>query len=660
MPRIEKLFEPITIGPVTLKNRIVMPPITTLYDLEGGARYNSFFEERARGGVGMITINLQALYPGRGGKSGWVPDASVAERGHVTINHDAYIPRLRSLTDTLHRHDCRACAQLAVYGFWARDGYGTPAEEISPSGVRLSGPQFRPGLENLSFVKEGHPATIDELRRIQRDVAAAAVRAVEAGFDAVQLQALGGNLLARCLSPLTNRRTDEYGGSLANRARMITETLDAIRVAVGSRVALLCRINGDDLLAGGMGPSDYQALVPLIEEAGAQAIDVMVGWYETRQPVNQMCVPRGAFVYASEALKRVARVPVSANVRITDPVLAEAILAEGKADLIAVCTPLVADPEWPRKAREGRLDEIRLCTGCCNCWSDLAGSRRPIGCSVNARAGMESVYRSLPATTAKTVWVVGGGPAGMEAARVAASRGHRVTLFERRRELGGQLRYAEVPPHKQEWHTFITYLERQLPLTGVDVRLGVTMSAADVLAGRPDAVVLATGARPVQPAIPGIDLPHVTNCVAALTGKTPVGERVVIVGGGCNGTETAEFLRDRGKSVTVVELRDEIGLDIDLWNRWVVLDRVVAGGVRMVVNATTERITPEGVHVRVGDRLEILPADTVVYAVGSGSYNPLEAELERQVAEVHVIGDAERPQRIRQAVDAGHRVGLAL
>ncbi len=660
MPPLTKLFEPLDLGPLRLKNRIVMAPITTLYDFEGGRRYNAFFEERARGGAAMITINLQALYPGRAGRSGWVPDESVAERGHLTINHDVYVPRLKSFTETLHAHDCRACAQLAVYGFYAKGGYGAPAEELSPSGVRLEGPAYRPDLQTLSFIKEGRPATVDELAMIQRDVAAAAVRAVASGFDVIQLQALGGNLLSRFLSPLTNRRTDGYGGSLENRARLLLETIGAIQSAVGPGVPLLCRINGDDLLPGGMTPADYQALVPLLERAGVHGIDVMVGWYETRQPVNQMCVPRGNFVYASEALTRVARVPVSANVRITDPILAERILREGKANWIAVCTPLMADPEWPRKARDGRLDEIRQCTGCCNCWSDLAGRRRPIGCSVNARAGMETVYTVRPASTSKTVWIVGGGPAGMEAARIAAGRGHRVTLFEREAELGGQLLFAQLPPHKGEWRTLTAFLTRQLAITGVDVRLRASVAAPDVVAGQPDVVVLATGGRAVRPIIPGIDLPHVTNCVRVLTGAVPAGPRVVIVGGGCNGSETAEFLCEQGKTVTLVEIRGEVGLDIDFWNRWVVLDRLAAAGVTMLVNARPERITPEGVHVQVDGRPEFLPADTVVYAVGSASRNPLAADLEGKVASLHVIGDAERPQRIRQAIDAGFRCGMAI
>jgi 2,4-dienoyl-CoA reductase (NADPH2) len=661
MTALTRLFEPIRIGTLTLKNRIVMPPITTLYDYEGGPRFNAFFAERARGGAAMITINLQALYPGRAGRSGWVPDGSVLERGALAINHDLYVPRLRALTEAIHAHGCKACVQLAVYGFWARDGYGTPAEELSPSGVRLEGPQYRPGLERLSFIRGGRPASVDELHAIQRDVAAAAIRALDAGFDAVQLQALGGNFISRFLSPLTNTRTDEYGGPLANRARMLIETLRALKTAVGGRAPLLCRINGDDLLEGGMRPDDYLPLVPMLEDAGVQAIDIMPGWYETRRPVNQMCVPRGAFVYVSEAIRRAARVPVSANIRITDPVLAERILEQGKADLIAVCTPLMADPDWPRKAREGHVDDIRLCTGCCNCWSDLAGSRKPIGCSVNARAGMETAYTVQSAPVRKRVWIIGGGPAGMECARVAAERGHEVTLVERHTELGGQLLYAEIPPHKQEWRVLTTYLTGQMAKLGVQVRLGAAVTAADVMAARPDVVVLATGAMPARLMLPGSDLPHVVSFLEVLTGRVEAGQRVVVIGGGCNGSETAEYLHETGRDVTVVELRAEMALDIDFWNRWVLLDRLESAGLRMIVNARPESITPEGVRVSIeGGPAELIPADTVVYAVGARPFNPLQEALEGMVPALMVIGDGGEPQRVRQAIDAGFRCGMEI
>ncbi|MBM3790035.1 MAG: FAD-dependent oxidoreductase [Acidobacteria bacterium] len=660
MTLLARLFEPLKIGSMTLKNRIVMTPLTTLYDFEGGPRYNEFFAERARGGAAMITINLQALYPGRTGKSGWVPDESVWEKGHITINHDLYIPRLQSFTRAVHDAGARACVQLSVYGNWARGGYGAPAEEYSPSGVRLSGEAYRPDLESLSFIKGGRVLAVEEIRMIEEQVAEAAARAVNAGFDAVQLQALGGNLLSRFLSPLTNRRDDEYGGSLENRARIVTETLRAIRRRVGDDFPLLCRINGDDLMPGGMGVSDYGQLAPLLEDAGVDALDLMPGWYETRRPVNQMCVPRGAFVYAAEGVKQAARVPVSANIRITDPLLAEQILQEGKADWIAVCSALIADPEWPRKAQEGRLEDIRLCTACCGCWSDLAGHRRPIACSVNARAGMEHEYVLRPAGKARTIWVVGGGPAGMEAARVASARGHRVTLFERRDRVGGQLIFADLPPHKGEWQHFIRYLQTQILKNGVLLKLNTKVTADGIVAGRPDDVILATGARPLVPDIPGIEGPHVCSCVDVLSGKKEVGPCVAIIGGGCIGSETAEFLHARGKQVNIIEMLPRVAADVDFWNRWVLLDRLDAAGIRIITGAQARKITADGIHIVRDGSEEFVQCDSVIYSVGARPYHPLLEELAGRFERVHCIGDCREPQRVRQAVAAGFQIGLAV
>jgi 2,4-dienoyl-CoA reductase (NADPH2) len=660
MPSLTKLFEPIAIGRLTLKNRIIMPAVTTLYDLEGGRRYADFYAARARGGASLFIINLQALYPGRAGVSGAVPDESVRVKGPLKINHDLYIPRLRELTAAIQENGGRACAQLAVYGFWARGGYGQPAEEVSPSGVRLQGPQYRPDLENLSFIRGGRPLAVEEIAMIAAEVGRAAERAVAAGFDAIELQALGGNLLSRFLSPLTNRRTDAYGGSLENRSRMLVETVAAIRGRVGEGVPLICRLNGDDLLPGGMGVADYQALVPILERAGVQALNLMPGWYETRRPVNQMCVPRGAFVYAAEGLKKVAKIPVAANIRITDPRLAEEILARGQADLIAVCSALMADPEWPLKAAAGRLDDIRRCTACCNCWSDLAGSRRPIGCSVNAQMGMESRYAIRRAERPKNVWVAGGGPAGMEAARVAAERGHRVTLFERRGKLGGQLRFADLPPHKGEWRHFIAWQKRALQNHGVAIRLGCELTAAEILAGRPDALIVATGARSLIPPIPGVDGPNVATCVAVLSGRQPCGRRVVVIGGGAVGCETAEFLHAKGCEVTIVEMLPQIAPDVDFWNRWVLVDRLDAAGIRQLVGTRAVAIEGEGVRIAAAGQERLLPAETVVLAAGARAYNPLAAGLAGKFEAVRFIGDCDTPQKVRQAVDAGFRAGMAV
>jgi 2,4-dienoyl-CoA reductase (NADPH2) len=398
MPGCPRLFEPITIGALTLKNRIVMVPMTTLFDLEGPGRYEAFLAERAAGGAAMIVIGLQALYPGRAGRTGLSPAGVRPGAGPVAVNDDAWMERLRSVVDVVHAGGAKVCAQLAVNGPWAPDGPGTPAEAISPSDLLLDERVCRPDARAISFVTGGRPASADELRRMPEALGRAARRAVAAGFDAIQVAGHGGNLVSQFLSPLTNRRADAWGGSLANRARLLLDILAAVRAEAGS-VPVLCRINGDDLLAGGMGLGDYRRLVPMLEAAGAAAFDVKPGWNESPQPMHDASVPPGAFAYVSEALKQVARVPVSANTRITEPGLAEAILQRGDADYVSLGGALLADPEWPLKAAAGRGADIRPCTACLECWNDLAIRRVPIGCPENPRLGRESDARAPSAFT---------------------------------------------------------------------------------------------------------------------------------------------------------------------------------------------------------------------------------------------------------------------
>jgi 2,4-dienoyl-CoA reductase (NADPH2) len=654
MSGLKKLFEPIQIGSMVLPNRIIMPALTTLFDVEGGDRYGNFYAERAAGGAALLILGaLQALYPGRGGKSGWIPDESVQEKGMVKINHDLYIPRLQAWTKAIHDAGGKAAAQIATYGFWAPGGLGAPAEEVSPSGVRLEGDDYRPGLERLTVVRGGRPLKTEEIPMIVEQIGDAAVRAQKADFDAVELQALGGNLLSRFLSPATNKRTDQYGGSLENRARMLLEAVDSIKRKLGDSFPLICRINGEDFIPGGMTLDDYKQLAPMLEARGVHAINLMPGWYETRRPMNQMAVRRGEFIYVAAGIKEVVKIPVAANIRINDPMMAEQAIADGKADLIAVCGPLIADPEMPKKAREGRLEEVRFCMGCCNCWSELAGTFKPIACSVNARVGREAETVLTPAAEPKTVWIVGGGPGGMEAARVAALRQHRVTLFEKNAQLGGQLIFADLPPHKGEWQELIRYLRVQLDKLGVDVRLNHTFGPDDLKAGKPDVLIVASGAKPFLPPIPGIDSGHVMSAVEALSGRKAVGDRVVIIGGGSVGCETAELLVEKGKQVTIVEMLDEIAKDVDFWNQWVLLDRLKKLNIQMETGLKATAITEKGVETERAGQPVFFEADSVIIAVGSRADDSLFQSVKVLFPDAMKIGDCAGPRRVKQAVEEG-------
>lgn len=648
--KLEKLFQPIKIGTLELPNRIIMPAITTNYDLEESDRYKNFCAELARGGVALLTIGaLQTLYPGRRGR-----------RNRVNVNSDSDIPKLREWVTTIHDNSGRAAAQLATYGYWAKKGIRSTPEDVGPSEVVLPASGIHPHYGHAEFVPKTKALTVEEILMIEEAIGDAAVRAGEAGFDATELQVGGGSLLVRFINPFTNRRQDEYGGSLKNRTRMLLETIANIKKKVGNDFPLICRIPGLDMVPWGLTLDDWKEISVIIEKAGVHALSIYPGWHETREPRHEMCVPRGAFVYLSEGIKQVVNIPVAANFRINDPLLAEQILVEAKADLIAMGRPLIADPDLPKKAKEGRLEDIRMCTACCRCYDDLVAGE-PLSCAVNARAGREAERVLKPAEKSKKVLVIGGGPAGMEAARVAALRGHQVALFEKEDKLGGQLLYATLPPYKQEWNTLIEYLSTQLRKLGVDVRLNKECTTKTVEELEPNTVIVATGATPIIPNIARVEGNNVVTAIEVLTGSREVGQNVVIVGGGLIGCETAEFLTQKGKKVTIHEMLDRVGTDIGGWNRWFIVDRLNKTGIRIETNSKVEEITTKGVRItRSGCFHEFFEADTVVLAVGMEAVDKIAQELKGKVASLYQVGDSVQPGKVKEAIEGGFQAALQI
>lgn len=647
MAALSALFEPVMIAGMELRNRIIMPAMTTHYDHEEGDRDANFLAARAQGGVALIVIGaLQAIYPGKR----W-------DIGKVNIYNDADVPKLRKRIEVIHAHGTKAAAQLAVYGYWSRKGFeGTP-EDVGPSEVEIPVAGLHPAVERADFLPRPRALSVEEIQEIEGAVGDAAVRAKQAGFDAIELQAVGGNLFCRFINSFTNRRTDEYGGTLENRARFLLESVAVIKQKVGRDFPLMCRITGDDMLPWGSGIDTWKQVAQLLEKAGVHALGIYPGWHETRAPRQQMCVPRGHFVGLAAAIKEVVRIPVIANMRINDPVLAETIVASGQADLVAIGTPLIADPELPNKVQQGRLEDVRMCTACLKCWDDLI-RELPIGCSVNAQAGKEAERPIVPAKEKKRVLVIGAGPGGMEAARVAALRGHYVTLLEKKGALGGQLQHVTRGVHKDEWKNLSTYLVRQIGRLGINVRLNHEATLETVLEQRPDVVIIATGSEPVVPTIPGARGANVVSSHEALMGEKPVGDKVVVVGGGATALEVGEYLQEHGKHVTIIEMKPIVGVDIGPKNRWVIIDRMAKARIRVEVEAAVTEITPKGVRVLRKEKYpEFFEADTVVMAVGMKPVNGLASALQGKVPALFTVGDCIRPGDIRNAVEDGFLAG---
>ena len=644
MNQFKHLFAPIRMGRMELKNRLKLTPMGMGYcpGMRVSQQQKSFYHERARGGVGLIGL---CCTPSR-----LEEDASLPG-----IYSDEFIPELRELVVVCSAYGAKVYCQLvAPYG-WA---FGSgPVEWVSPSGITVDGktrPSFQVGLTPAG--PQPRALTVDEIHEMVAAMGNAALRARQAGFDAVEIIASSGYTLSQFLSPLTNKRTDEYGGSLENRVRIFVEMVESIKRSAGEDYTITTLVSPQHA-EGGYSMDELKAFAAALEKAGVDGFCTRPGWHDDRLEMLQMTVPQGSWVHIAEELKKAVSVPVSAGARITDPLLAERVLAEGRADLVYMGRALIADPELPNKAREGRLDEIRPCIGCMRCYDQVPD---PVRCSVNPRVGLEATGLVEPATQARKVLVVGGGPAGMEAAAVAAERGHRVTLVEKGSRLGGQLLLATEPPHKEDLSRLTKYLSKRLDRLGVDVVLGRKADVGSVQEIQADAVVLATGAVPLVPGIPGVDRDNVVTAFEVLSGEKEVGTRVVVVGGGMVGCETSEFLVEKGKRVTILEMLKRIGNDIGPATRRGTLMRLKNGDVRMETGVRVEEIVEGGVRGNRDGQSEFFEADSVVLAMGTVPEARLAAELEGRVAELRRAGDCVEPKRIMEAIESGFEVGRTI
>lgn len=641
---LARLFEPIEIGKMNVSNRVIMPAMGTRFpgsDHQVRDQSIRHYARRAEGGVGLIILE------------GTCVDEPLGLGGlhQLSIDGDRYIPGLRKVAEAVHSQGAKIAIQLHHAG---------PKSHIGDRDRPLVAPSPIPTPDRPDIIPRELRA--EEIKAIVKKFASGAGRARRAGFDAVELLCAHGYLLNRFLSPHTNRRKDEYGGNLEGRMRILREIIEAIETEAGKDLPILCKVPGDDYVDGGVTLEESIRICQTLGDWGVSALTITGGGYAEAKfsQIAPMGYPQGWQVHLAERIKKHIRIPVAATGKIKHPSFAEKILREGKADMVALGRALLADPDFVSKAQRDEMDRITPCIACNYCVERIVDEGKPLRCTVNPLVGREYDTCMIPAVRSRKVLVVGGGPAGMQAAAVAASRGHEVTLLEKDEKLGGQLQLAARPPGKEEIAAFLSHQIGRLEQNNVAVKLGVKATREIVEGVGPEAVVVATGALPLGLPIPGAALEHVVSSWVALAHPEKVRGRVVVIGGGMVGCEVASFLAGQSKKVTLVEQLEDVGLDMGSSNRKLVLQRLREENVAIILGAQVKEITKEGVGIVENGTSGFVAADTVVLATGARSDRELLEALESLKVEVYAIGDCLAPRRIVQANAQGLDVGLRL
>jgi len=639
MNLLSSLFSPIRIKSLELANRAVMPPMgTNLGNPDGTVSEANlaYIKRRASGGPGLIITEITSVHP-----------SGSATSNELGAFHDQFIPGLRKIAEAVHAAGCKVALQLHHAG---RESIHLLQEKkaIAPSAIR-----------SLVFGLTPREITREEIHEIIAAFGTAARRGVEAGFDAVEIHGAHGYLLTQFLSTLSNKRDDEYGGSLSNRSRFMIEVLNEVRKTVGPDFPISLRLSVEECIEDGYTFEDIRPILPGLVQAGADILHASLGTHGSPGGITSAPFEYqpGFNVWRAKKLKEAVGLPVIAVGRFTEPSLADEVIARGKADLVAFGRQFLADPDFLIKAREGRPEDIRKCIACNQgCIERLMLGEGKIRCAINPETGQEILCPKGPADFPRNVWVVGTGPGGLTAAYEAARLGHTVTLFEKEEETGGQLRLARKVPFKDQYGTWVSWLTAQAKTMGVILRTGTEVTESIVSEGKPEVVILASGGEPIRPDIPGIDLPLVCRAWQVLGGMVPLGRNAVVIGGGLIGMETADFLCQRGVQVTLVEVLKRSPVLKITSHGYMLHIRLKEAGCRLLFNTAVKKIEESSVTVLIDGKEEILlPADQIILAVGLRSLNELKETLETQKILHFIIGDAIEPRRIIEATEEGAR-----
>jgi 2,4-dienoyl-CoA reductase-like NADH-dependent reductase (Old Yellow Enzyme family)/thioredoxin reductase len=638
---LKHLFEPFTVKGRTLKNRIVMPGLASFLIEDDGSINDKTVEHyrgRASGGPAMVIVEACAVSP-----------EGIVSAHQARIYHDRFIEGLSRIARVMKAEGALPAVQIHHGG------------RQTSSRVIKRKPFAPSNLPCPTISGEVEPLSVEGIQDIIRKFGDAAVRAVQAGFELIEIHGAHGYLINQFISKFSNIRNDAYGGDTTRRARFAVDVVREVRRRVGEDFPISFKISAQEFVPGGLSVEESIEILKLLVSAGMDIVQVSAGNDATPEWICQpMFMEKACLADSAATIKKALRIPVMAVGRINDPLLADALIRDEKADLVCIGRGLLADPEMPKKAQQGNLDDIRICIACNTCMESIFRKGR-VECLVNPTLGREKEMEIRPAEKRKKVMIVGGGPGGLHAGWVAAIRGHEVHLYEKQSRLGGQLNLGSVTKYKKEILSLIEFHKKQVEKAGIRIHLNTEVTMETIKREKPDVVILSTGATPFLPNVPGIERSIVVGLQEVLNGEPPEKRIAVVVGGGATGCEVAHHLAEHGSSVTIVEQLPKIAMNLESITRKVLLKELRERGVRFLTGHKLSKVEETGVVVAAEDGMEsFIEAGAVVIAIGNKPDNRLYEQIQSLGIPLYQVGDCLEPRSAKAAISEAATIGRGI